>query len=263
MRTIAIVNRKGGVGKSTTTVNLSAALARDGHRVLAIDCDTQRASATTWMTPLDQQSTTDTPELADVLHDPKRIHQAISRATAAGVKIVKSSPRTTEVERELTTRGTMPIAIKRIVKEIGLAFDFVFLDCPPGLTGIVVSSLVACDEVIIPVTSRGMSLDAVVEVIELIREIVDGELRPSMPVIRALVTEYDARLNLAQAVREELLSQTALSESPLKMFDTIIRRNERLAECYGARQSIFEVDPRANGAIDYAALALEVVKQNG
>lgn len=257
MRTIAIVNRKGGVGKSTTTVNLAAALARESYRVLAVDCDTQRASTSTWMTPLEALPAMDSSELADALLDPKRIHSAITRATATGVKLVRGSPRTTEIERELTTRGTMPVAIKRLIKEINGSFDFVFLDCPPSLTGIVVSSLVACDEVLIPVTSRGMSLDAVVEVVELIKEIVDGELRQSTPIIRTLVTEYDGRLNLARAVREEL---QAVSDGPLRAFDTIIRRNERIAECYGARKSIFELDPTANGAADYAALAAEVAQ---
>lgn len=260
MRTMAIINRKGGVGKSTTAVNLAHALALAGHRVLAIDCDSQRAGITTWLSPLDQTGETyNAEELADALLDPKQIHKAIIRSNATGVKLVRGTSRTIEAERELTTRGTMPITIKRILKELEGAYDFVVLDCPPSLSGIVVSALVVADEVVIPVTSRGMSLDAVVEVLDLIKEIVDGELRTSMPTIRTLVTEYDGRLNLAQAVREELISQ-ASKEGPLKMFQTIIRRNERLAECYGVRKSIFDVDPHANGAEDYAALAAEVVQ---
>jgi chromosome partitioning protein len=260
LRTIAITNRKGGVGKSTTAVNLAHALALAGHRVLAIDCDNQHAGVTTWLSPLDQTGETDTSgELADALLDPKQIHKAIIPSNAVGVKLVRGSSRTIEAERELTTRGTISITIKRFLKELEGAYDFVLLDCPPSLSGIVVSALVVADEVLIPVTSRGMSLDAVVEVLDLIKEIVDGELRANMPTIRTLVTEYDGRLNLAQAVREELVAQ-ANREGPLKIFRTIIRRNERLAECYGARQSIFDVDPRANGAEDYAALAAEVME---
>jgi len=255
LRTIAITNRKGGVGKSTTAVNLAHALALANHRVLAIDCDSQHAGITTWLTPTevsDQKL-----ELADALLDPKQIHAATIASNSSGVMLVRSGSRTIEAERELTVRGTMPIAIKRILKELGSIYDFLLLDCPPSLSGIVVSALVAADEILIPVTSRGMSLDAVVEVLDLIKEIVDGELRPNMPSIRTLVTEYDGRLNLAQAVRQELVAQASM-DGPLNMFQTIIRRNERLAECYGARRSIFDVDARANGADDYTALALEV-----
>jgi cellulose biosynthesis protein BcsQ len=81
------------------------------------------------------------------------------------------------------------------------------LDCPPALSGVVVAALVAVDEVLIPVTGRGMNLDAVVEAPDLLEEIVDGELRASLPVLRTLLTEYDSRLNLAQAVRTELTEQ--------------------------------------------------------
>jgi cellulose biosynthesis protein BcsQ len=81
------------------------------------------------------------------------------------------------------------------------------LDCPPALSGVVVAALVAVDEVLIPVTGRGMNLDAVVETPDLLEEIVDGELRASLPVLRTLLTEYDSRLNLAQAVRTELTEQ--------------------------------------------------------
>jgi chromosome partitioning protein len=254
MWTIAVVNRKGGVGKSTTAVNLGHALARAGRSVLAIDCDSQRASLTTWLGPADLPETL----LADALVDPKRTSAAIVAASAAGVDLICGGARTLEVERDLTARGTMPIAFRRIFRELGERYDYVLLDCPPALGGVVVAALVAVDEVLIPVTGRGMSLDAVVEVLDLLEEIVDGELRPSMPVLRTLLTEYDSRLNLAQAVRSELTEQATQGGS-LQVFNTAIRRNERLAECYGARKSIFDVDPRAYGAADYAALAAEVL----
>jgi len=112
-------------------VNLAHALALAGYRVLVIDCDSQRAGITTWLSPLDQTEETDnTGELADALLDPKQIHKAIIRSNAAGVNLVRGTSRTIEAERELTTRGTMPITIKRILKELEGVYDFVLLDCP-------------------------------------------------------------------------------------------------------------------------------------
>ncbi len=255
-RTIAVANRKGGVGKTTTAVNLAHALARMGRRVLAIDCDSQRASISTWIGP-DEPSGI---QLADILADPKDVAKAIIPSRAEGVDLIPSGPRTLEIERELTARGTMPIVFKRVFRELASGgYDFILLDCPPSLGGIVVAALVAVDEVLVPVTGRGMSLDAVVEALDLLEEIVEGELRSSMPLVRTLITEFDGRLSLAQAVRGELAAQAAEGDGRLRMFATAIRRNERLAECYGMRKSIFDVDARAYGAADYASLAAEVV----
>lgn len=251
-RTIAIANRKGGVAKTTTAVHLAHALARAGKRVLVIDCDSQRASVTTWIGPAEYET-----ELADALQDPKMTRAAIVQSTAAGVDLLPGGPRTLEVERELTVRGTMATSLRRVLRELD-KYDYVLLDCPPSLSGIVVSAFVAVDEILVPVTGRGMSVEALVEVLDLLKEIVEGELRSKAPEVRTLVTEFDGRLSLAQTVRAELASEAA-ADRGLRAYTTPIRRNERLAECYGMRRSIFDVDARAYGAVDYTALAAEVM----
>lgn len=253
MHTIAVVNRKGGVGKTTTTAHLAHALARSGKSVLAIDCDSQKASITTWLAASEPDT-----QLADVMLDPKIALSAVVASTAKGVELICGSSRTLETERDLTAKATIPTIFRRIFRELS-KFDYVLLDCPPSLGGIVVSALVAVDEVIVPVTGRGMSLDAVVEVRDLLDEIMDGELREKIPTVRILITEYDSRLRLGQAVRNELAKLSDHRDNNMTLFKTVIRRNERLAESYGARTTVFDYDAKAFGAIDYQSLAAEVL----
>jgi chromosome partitioning protein len=251
--TIAMVNRKGGVQKTTTTVNTADALARRGKRVLVIDVDTQQASATTWIGG-DLAVYAERPELADVLLGEAQPGDAITPSTIAGVDLLRGSVRTVDAKDKLQQRPGRDLVFRKLLKQLPpAAYDYVFFDCPASLDGIVIAALVAADIVIIPVRAQGMSLEAIDETLRLIDEIVEYNLRDSRPLVRALVTEYDGRLNHSRAVFDEVKKIDGV-----RTFATPTRRNEKGAEAFNFRKSIFQYDSTAMVAADYLAIADEL-----
>jgi chromosome partitioning protein len=246
-RSIAIVNRKGGVWKTTSVVNVSHGLALRGKRVLVVDLDSQQSSLTTW---IGGQDAPDGPEIADLLLGQATPAEAIIPSTIPNVDLVRSSVSIVDAEEKLKTRPGRDLVLARMLETLPAVYDYIIFDCPPSLSPIVVAALVAVDEVIIPLRAQGMSLEAIDETLRLVDEIVEYKLRPARPAIRALVTEYDGRLRQARAVLDEVRKLDGV-----QVFETPARRNEAGSEAFNHRQSIFDYDARAIVADDYAAIA--------
>lgn len=245
MRIIAVVNMKGGVGKTTTVVHLGHALARLGKRILVIDLDAQ-ANLTLWL------GTEATADLADALRDSSRLHQAIQPSKALGVDLLHGSHETAGMAAELQSSRSPVTALRRLLRGIK-DYDYVLLDAAPGLDLLALNAIVATDEVLAPVETHAMALAGLTLLQKTVTDLVEDELISCAPPIRALATKHDPRTGLGRDVLAYLRN-----EAGVLVFDTSIAINSRLGECYVHKKSIFDIDPRARGARDYSRLAEEI-----
>jgi len=240
----AILNMKGGVGKTTTAVNLGAGLARLGKRVLVVDLDPQ-ANATAWLSDGQAHAVT----MANALADRRVTASAVIASTAAGVDLGVGSRTIAGVADDLRATSPTPgFAVRNALKQIP-DYDVVLLDCPPGLGLLSVNALIAADALIVPIDSQTMALAGVTQIHETISELVDGDVIATAPKMQLLVTMYDSRISLDRAVSQHLKDEGFLH------FAQPIRVNTRLAEAFGLHQSIFDYAPTSTGAADYDALA--------
>jgi len=246
----AILNMKGGVGKTTTAVNLGAALARLGDKTLIVDLDPQ-ANATSWLSEEEDQSVT----MAEALLDRKKMPAAISKSTAKGVDLAHSSRKIAGVADDLRASSPTPAyALRNALKQVA-HYDRILLDCPPGLGLLSINALIAATVIVVPIDSQTMALAGVAQIQETIEELVDGEIISASPKMKLLVTMYDSRISLDRAVIEHL------KEEGFDTYKSVIRTNTKLAEAFGLRQSIFQYSPTSTGASDYTALAKELRKK--
>ncbi len=250
-RSVAIVNQKGGVQKTTTTVNVSHGVALRGHHVLNVDLDQQKSSLTTWAGG-DQRP--DAPEIANVILGEAKPADAIVASTLPGVDLIRSSITMVDAEEKLKNKPGRDLVLSRLIDNLPDGYDYVFFDCPGRLSPIVLAALVAVDEVIIPIRAQGMSLEAIDETLQIIDEIVEATLRKARPRVWALVTEYDGRLRQAR----EVLS-VVQSLPDVRAFTRPARRNEAGSEAFNQRQSIFQYDPGALVASDYEQIITELI----
>jgi chromosome partitioning protein len=243
----AIVNMKGGVGKTTTAVNLGAALARYGKSVLVVDLDPQ-ANATGWIGSDSPPAAT----VANALSDRKIAPAAVGRSTAPGVDLAYGSRALAGVAEDLRASSPTPaLALRAALKQLR-PYDAVLIDCPPGLGLLSLNAMIAADSLIVPVDSQTMALAGVSQIRETLAELADGDVISEIPPARILLTMYDGRLSLDRAVAEHL------RDTSMPIFRQTIRTNTKLAESYGLRQTIFEYAPSSTGAADHAALAEEL-----
>jgi len=244
----AIVNMKGGVGKTTTAVNLGAALARRGRSVLVVDLDPQ-ANATGWIG-------TDTPPpatVANALGDRKTAAAAVGPSTAEGVDLAYGSRELAGVAEDLRASSPTPALALRAALKLLKPYDDILIDCPPGLGLLSLNAMIAAESLIVPVDSQTMALAGVAQIRDTLAELSEAEVIAAVPPGRILLTMYDGRLSLDRAVAEHL------RETAMLVFKQTIRTNTKLAESYGLRQTIFDYAPTSTGAADHAGLADEIV----
>ena len=261
MRRIAVLNQKGGVGKTTTTVNLSAALAERGHRVCVLDLDPQ-AHATTHL-GVEPDGTT--PSVYDVLVNNKPLKD-VRRGVGDRLALVPSDINLAAAEVELAGVVGREVILRESLAADGEPFDFLLMDCGPSLGVLTLNALAAADEVFIPLQPHFFALHGLSKLLET-TALVCKRINPNLKVTGVVVCLYDAATKLAQEVVGDL--KTFLDKSrganvpwaDAKVFDTRIRRNIKLAECPSFGRSIFQYAPTCPGAVDYAALANEVVGQ--
>lgn len=250
---ISIANQKGGVGKTTTTINLAVCLADAGNRVLIIDSDAQ-GNATSGIGIQKSQVEKD---IYDVLVDEIPIKEAILKTNHQHVDIVPATIQLAGAEIELTAQMAREMRLKLGLEAVLNDYDYVLIDCPPSLGQLSINAFTASNSILIPVQSEYYALEGLSQLLNTVR-LVQKHFNPNLAIEGVLLTIYDARTNLGAQVIEEVRKYFGD-----RVYDTIIPRNTRLAEAPSHGVSIIDYDPKSRGAEVYQELAKEVLAANG
>lgn len=259
MRRIAIINQKGGVGKTTTAVNLAAALAECGQRVCVLDLDPQAHATTHLGIEPDGKS----PSMYDVLVNSRPLAE-VRRKVGENLWVAGSDINLAAAEVELAGVVGREVILRDLLLQDEGAFDFVFMDCAPSLGVLTLNALSAANEVFIPLQPHFLALHGMGKLLET-TSLVAKRINPALKVTGIVLSLYEASTRLAQEVVQDLqeyLDKSRNTNAPwakARIFGTRIRRNIKLAECPSFGQSIFAYAPRCAGAEDYAALAREML----
>ena len=249
-RIIAVANQKGGVGKTTTTINLSAALAEMGKRVLVIDIDPQ--GNTTNGMGLDKTKLENT--VYDLVLGDCKIQEAIVHNVYERLDLIPANMDLAgaEVELVVNPKPNNSSILKNAISEVQDQYDFILLDCPPSLNILTVNSLTAANTVLVPIQCEYYALEGLSQLINTI-ELVQSRLNASLKIEGIVFTMYDARTNLSMQV-----VQNVQANVKQHIYQTIIPRSVRLAEAPSFGEPITVYDPKSTGAQAYRALAKEI-----
>ena len=250
-RTIAIANQKGGVGKTTTAINLSACLAEAGQRVLAIDFDPQ-GNATTGL-GLEKEQIEDT--VYELLLGDCTLEDCLMRDVQENLDVLPSDSNLAGAEIELLDVENKESVLNGYLETIRDQYDFIIIDCPPSLSLLTINALVAADTVLVPIQCEYYALEGLSQVLRTIG-LVRKKMNPSLELEGVVFTMYDARTNLSLQVVENVKQN--LNE---RIYKTIIPRNVRLAEAPSHGMPINLYDSRSTGAESYRLLAAEVISR--
>ncbi|MFK8113354.1 MAG: ParA family protein [Rubripirellula sp.] len=261
MRSIAVINQKGGVGKTTSSVNLAAALSENGKRVCLMDLDPQaHASLHLGISALDGEAS-----MYEVLCGDASLEQA-RRTVSETLSVVPSNLDLAAAELELAGEVGREMILRDRMEDDQQEFDYLVLDCPPSLGVLTVNALVAVSEVFLPLQPHFLALHGLSKLLRTI-ELVSRRLNNQLQLTGVMLCMYDSNTRLAAEVSSDISEFFDASRESrsffrnAKFFDTRIRRNIRLAEAPSFGKSIFHYAPDSNGAIDYRSLSDEVIAQ--
>ena len=251
-RVLAIVNQKGGVGKTTTAVNLGAGLAAAGRRTLVVDCDPQSNATRSFGHANDRALT-----LYDAIvpAQPAPVTTVIVPTRVPGLDLVPASPGLAGAEVELVSVPGRERRLQRALAPVRDAYAFVLLDCPPSLGLLSINALAAADGVLVPVQCEYLALEGLgllMRTLELVRE----RINPRLALTGLVMTMYDGRTNLADQVVREVGTHF-----PALRFESVVPRSVRLSEAPSYGETILQYAPHSSGAEAYRALAAELVRR--
>lgn len=246
---IAVLNQKGGVGKTTTTINLAAYLAKAGKTVLIVDADPQ-GNATSGL-GIDKQDVNST--LYEVLLSTNTLEQAVVTTNIKGISLLPSNSNLASIESDVAGTQGREVLLRTAISNLN--YEYILVDCPPALGLLTVNSLVASDWLLIPVQAEYYAMEGLGQLIDVFQR-VKTSMNQNLQLLGILVTMYNSRTSLAQQVVDEL--STHFGDS---VFKTVIPRNVRLAEAPSYGVPISEHDKWSKGARAYKALAKEVINR--
>ncbi|MEI7682955.1 MAG: ParA family protein [Candidatus Saccharibacteria bacterium] len=246
-QTIAVLNQKGGVGKTTTAINLSAYLQKMGKSVLLVDLDPQ-GNATSGLgfdkTNLEGGS-------YELLMGQITLDQAVRKLDSSGIYIIPTNANLAAAEIELVNKSNREVSLRQVLQQA--TYEYVIIDCPPALGLLTINALTAADSIIIPVQAEYYALEGLGQLLQVFQQ-VKQNLNPKLEIMGVLVTMYDSRTSLSEQVLTELKKH--FND---KLFNTVIPRNVRLAEAPSYGEPILQHDKWSKGARAYKQLAKEVV----
>ncbi|ALJ22316.1 ParA family protein [Microbacterium sp. No. 7] len=255
-RVITVSNQKGGVGKTTTTVNLAAALASIGARVLVIDLDPQGNASTALGVP----HTAETPSVYDVLIDEFPLAEVIQ--TSPESELLLCAPSTIhlagaeiELVSQVAREHRLRTALEGYLEATDLAPDFIFIDCPPSLGLLTINAFTAADELLIPIQCEYYALEGLSQLLGNV-QMIQKHLNRGLRLSTIMLTMYDARTRLAQQVADEVREHF-----PREVLETVIPRSVRVSEAPSFGQTVIAYDPSSAGAIAYREAAVEIVQR--
>ncbi len=252
-RIIAIANQKGGVGKTTTVINLSACLAEAGKRVLTVDMDPQGNSTSGLGLDKDRLENT----VYQLMIGECAVRDCICRSSMKNVDVLPATVHLAGAEVELIGEQGSQYILKKELDRVRDGYDFVLIDCPPSLNLLTINAMTAADSVLVPIQCEYYALEGLSQLLYTIG-LVQKSLNPGLAIEGVVFTMYDARTNLSLQVVDNV--KQYLKQ---KIYKTIIPRNVRLAEAPSHGLPIILYDPRSAGAESYRKLAKEVIAYNG
>lgn len=254
-RIIAVVNQKGGVGKTTTTLNLGAALAKAGRRVLLVDTDPQ--GSLTIAAGMEEAVTDQSTTIAEVLLQGASIADALWDNVCSGFDLVPADIRLSAADLQLASVTGREFVLKEALQEISSAYDYILIDCPPNLSHLTINALTAAGSVLIVQQSHFLALSGAGLLLDTIK-LIKRRVNPGLAIAGVLLTMYDGRTNHAKEIRAQV--QAFFGD---KVYNTVIRSSIALADAPANGLDIFQYKPKDNAAADYAAFAQEIIEQEG
>ena len=250
-RTIALINNKGGVGKTTSCLNIGVALSKANKKVLLVDIDPQGNLSDAFIN-INQVQHTIKDLLEGIITD---INQVIKREVKPNIDLLPSNNMLNGTEEKLLNKMSRETILKRILEPIKNNYDYILIDCPPSLNLLVLNSLTASSEAIIPIATEYHALtgtNTILQTIQQVKTLLNSNLRLS----GVFITKYDERTNNDREIKDAIQNNFKSL-----CYKSIIRTNVRIKDATNIHKSVIDLDPTSNGALDYTELAKEIINQ--